>query len=141
MSSRELFQSMIYFCPPLTWYFILPAIINNKAFKSKRLYCSFWNISPRGSDLYWKSQLLIGVLKASAAWLQYRGAFFCNGDFTRSYCAKIPSRFSEVNQPCTFFQHSGSQKWLHFSTACTETVQTTFRLFRNNNTKKRTPTS
>lgn len=28
--------------------------------------------------------------------------FFCEGDFTRSYCATIPSRFSKVNQPVHF---------------------------------------
>lgn len=28
--------------------------------------------------------------------------FFCKGDFTRSYCATIPSRFSKVNQPIYF---------------------------------------
>lgn len=93
MFSDELWQ--LCFSPPLTWYFILRALIHKKAFKSKRRYCSFWNISPRGRDLYWKSQLLIGALKASAAWLQYSGLFFfsCKGDFTRSYCVKIPSRF------------------------------------------------
>lgn len=40
--------------------------------------------------------------QCSLATIQW--GFFCKRDFTRSCCAKMPCRFSKVNQPCIFLQ-------------------------------------
>lgn len=140
MLSCELLQSVICFSPPVTYLYIsFFRLLQTRRHSNLNDDIVLSQIvSPRGSDEYWKSQLLIGSSESQDSLaIEDRGgggegAFFffsVRGNFYKKFnCVKIPKDCGQVNQPRIFLQHSS---FFFFSTACTETIQTTCRLFRN----------